>query len=287
MAREMVRRVAFATVAIPVAVAAVWYGGVALAFLVALAGGLGTRELLAMARNQGLHPVGALAKLVGAGLPLVAWGVTQSPTLRAIAASWPYFAAGWVMLVLLAVLVFVRPTKKPLGSAAVTVLAPLYAGGLPAFALVIRHARHEAQSLEGAALLVFPLAVTWICDTVAMEVGRRVGGPRLAPVVSPWKTWSGTVGGFLGALAVAPLYQALVFQRLGLDVAPWHALVIAGAIGILGQAGDLAESLFKREAGVKDSSRLLPGHGGVLDRLDSLYFALPLTAALYRGFGVL
>jgi phosphatidate cytidylyltransferase len=287
MAREMVKRVAFAATAIPVVVAAVWYGDAALALLLALAALLGTRELLGMARQQGLHPLGALATLAGAALPLLAWGLIRNPDLLGLTTGWPYAAAGWIMLILLGTLARVSPQRRPLGSAAVTLLAPLYAGGLLAFAVVIRHASHGPRSLEGAALLVFPLAVTWICDSVAMEVGRRVGGPRLWPVVSPGKTWSGTIGGLLGALASAPLYQVLVFQRMGLDVRPWQALVIAGAIGTIGQAGDLAESLFKREAGVKDSSRLLPGHGGVLDRLDSLYLAVPLTAVLYRGFGVL
>jgi len=71
------------------------------------------------------------------------------------------------------------------------------------------------------------------------------------------------------------------------DVSPWHLLAIAAVLGVMGQLGDLTESLFKREAGVKDSSHLIPGHGGVLDRFDSLYFAIPLAATLYRIFGVI
>jgi phosphatidate cytidylyltransferase len=217
---------------------------------------------------------------------LVAWAHQTRPELASRLEAWPFAVAVWLLAILVATLARLRPEQKPLGSAAVTVLAPLYAGGLLAFALVIRHAQHGERSIAGAALLLFPLIVVWVCDSVAMEVGRRVGGPRLAPVVSPGKTWAGTVGGFLGALAVAPLYQVLVFERVGVNVVSWHALIVAAVVGSLGQVGDLVESLLKREAGVKDSSRLFPGHGGVLDRLDSLYFAVPLTAALYRLFGV-
>jgi phosphatidate cytidylyltransferase len=105
--------------------------------------------------------------------------------------------------------------------------------------------------------------------------------------VSPGKTWSGTIAGFLAALVVAPAWTMLVFRPLNVEVSPWEALVIGAVIGLLGQVGDLAESLLKREAGLKDSSRLIPGHGGVLDRLDSLYFAIPLAALLYRVFGTI
>jgi phosphatidate cytidylyltransferase len=288
MTSNMTRRIAFALVAIPGAAGLIWYGGAVLAAATALVGVLGTRELLGFSRRQGLRPFAPASVILAAVLPMAFWAsLTRPEWADRLAVSRPFAGALILIAILVATLWRVRPDQRPLSSAAVTLFAPLYAAGLPAFLLFLRHAGHGPRSVEGAALALFPLVLTWICDTVAMEAGRRIGGPRLAPTVSPGKTWSGSIGGLIGALAAAPLLQVLVFERLGLPVSPWAALAVGGVAGVLGQVGDLAESLFKREANLKDSGHLIPGHGGVLDRLDSLYFVIPLTAVVYRMFGVL
>jgi phosphatidate cytidylyltransferase len=92
--------------------------------------------------------------------------------------------------------------------------------------------------------------------------------------------------GVVGGILVAPIFWAGVFPKAGLDISLLHLVMIAGLLSVLGQAGDLAESLFKRQAGVKDSSQLIPGHGGILDRFDSLYFVIPVAAAMYRVLGI-
>jgi phosphatidate cytidylyltransferase len=179
------------------------------------------------------------------------------------------------------------PTSRPLPAVAVTAFGVLYAGALPAFLIVIRHGQHGLRSWAGTWLVFFPLVVIWICDTAAMFGGRAVGGPKLAPSVSPGKTRSGAFFGVVGGLLVVPIFDNAFFASVGTTI-PWTVLAgIALVISILGQVGDLAESLFKREVGVKDSSALIPGHGGVLDRFDSLYFAIPLAALGYRLAGVL
>jgi phosphatidate cytidylyltransferase len=286
MASNMTQRVLFAVFAIPLLLLMVWQGGLPLVLLISVAAGLGARELVEFARHQGVRPFFTLAIVAAAALPMLAWGAVTSPGMAASLAHWWVWAAMVGFVLLLVVTLWLRGSQqKPLATAAITLFAPLYTGGLPAFLIPIRHGAYGSRSLAGVALVLFPLATVWICDSVAMAVGKRVGGAKLAPAVSPGKTWSGTIAGFLAALIVAPIYTVLVFRPLHVDVSPWEALVIGAVLGVMGQVGDLAESLFKREAGLKDSSRLIPGHGGVLDRLDSLYFAIPLTALLYRLFG--
>jgi phosphatidate cytidylyltransferase len=285
---NLVRRVGFAVCAIPEVLVLVWYGGVPLAGGLALAGVLGVKELFDLAARHGVRPVRPLGLATAAALAPLVYGALVSPDIRLWAtAAWPYVAALWLLTLLTCVLAVRAPTDRPLSVAGVTLLAVLYAGALPAFLLAIRHAQHPSRSWSGAWLVFFPLVVTWVCDTAAMFGGRALGGPKLAPRVSPGKTRSGSTAGVIGGLLVAPLFSALVFPRVGLDVPLWRLLVIAGVLSVVGQIGDLTESLFKREAGVKDSSALIPGHGGVLDRFDSLYFVIPTAAAMYHLFGVI
>jgi phosphatidate cytidylyltransferase len=285
---NLIRRVLFAVIAIPLALALVWYGGVPLAIVLAIAAVLGARELFDLAARQGVQPLRPLGLATSAALAPIVYGAMISVEMRQwITGAWPYVAALWLIVLLTWVLAARAPTDRPLSVAGVTLLAVAYAGALPVFLLAIRHAQHSLRSWSGAWLVFFPLVVTWVCDTAAMFGGRALGGPKLAPRVSPGKTRSGSTAGVIGGLLVAPVFGALVFPQVGVEVPLWHLLVIAGVLSIVGQVGDLTESLFKREAGVKDSSALIPGHGGVLDRFDSLYFVIPTAAALYHLFGVI
>jgi len=133
----------------------------------------------------------------------------------------------------------------------------------------------------GGALLVFPLVITWASDIGAYFVGRAIGGRKLIPSVSPGKTVAGAVGGLVASMLVAWLYAGAVLVPVAsLGFSPWGALGFGAAISVAAQIGDLFESLLKREGGVKDSSRIIPGHGGVLDRFDSLIFVLPVAYLL-------
>ncbi len=120
----------------------------------------------------------------------------------------------------------------------------------------------------GLVAMLFIFAVVWSTDIFAYFVGRAVGGPKLAPPISPGKTWSGAIGGTVAGVILSSLLTGLVFSRL----AVW-TVVIALVLSIASQVGDLFESFIKRRFGVKDSSRLIPGHGGVMDRVDGLVFA--------------
>ena len=288
MDSELVRRVGFAAVAIPLALLIVWYGGLPLAGLLAVAGALGAGELFGLAERGGSRPARAFGMATAAAIPLVTYLALGRPSFgAAVGDVGVYAAALWLLLLLTWVLAARAPGDRPLEAASVTLLGVAYTGGLPAFLLLIRHGQLPIQSWAGAWLVFYPLVVTWVCDTAAMFGGRTFGGPKLAPTVSPGKTRSGTVAGVIGALAVAPIFVAWIFPRVGVEISLWQAMAVAGVLSVAGQVGDLAESLFKRQAGVKDSSHLIPGHGGVLDRLDSLYFVVPVTAAMYRCFGVI
>ena len=128
------------------------------------------------------------------------------------------------------------------------------------------------DSDDGLAWLSYAILITFASDTAAYAVGSLIGRHRLAPSISPSKTWEGAIGGIIGAAAVSAAFA--VFAQL--DALPLAAAIPLGAaLSVLGQLGDLAESWIKRKAGVKDSGSLLPGHGGVLDRLDSLLPILP------------
>jgi phosphatidate cytidylyltransferase len=285
---NLLRRVGFATVAIPLALLIVWYGGLLLALLLAVAGALATRELFDLAEHGGVRPARTLGLVSAAAIAPITYATIAAADVRAVVAeAWPYAAGLWLLTVLLWGLLARSPADRPLEAVAVTVLAVAYTAGLPAFLLAIRHSGFGPRSWAGAWLVFFPLVVTWVVDTAAMFGGRAMGGPKLAPTVSPGKTRSGSLAGVVGGLVVAPVFAAAVFPRVGLDIPLWQLIAIAAVLGVIGQAGDLAESLFKREAGVKDSSHLIPGHGGVLDGLDSLYFVVPVTAAMYRLFGII
>jgi len=161
-------------------------------------------------------------------------------------------------------------TKRPIVEALPA--AGISASGLILVAFPLTFTiRLHGYGTDGPKLLMFALVITWVGDTAAYFVGRALGKRRMAPVLSPNKTWEGTVASILGALLVA-----IVFARW-LSVPLPHLLGMAAAGNIAGQAGDLVESAYKRSAGVKDSGSLLPGHGGVLDRIDALILAIPVV----------
>ncbi len=131
---------------------------------------------------------------------------------------------------------------------------------------------------------LFVLVVVWASDIGAYMVGRLVGGPKLAPMISPGKTWSGAVGGLVSAV----LGSAVVANCVVAEFSAFHVIASAIVLGVISQSGDLLESGLKRHFGVKDSGRIIPGHGGLLDRLDALLAVAPVAAllALTVGRGV-
>ena len=276
MSAELAKRVAFSLVAAPATVALVYVGGVPLALLLASLAGLAAWELYRIARAGAVDPIGELGIPLAAALPLAAW---------ARVAGWP--APGWdsaavVVLLVLAAAIWLRGVEgKPLAAAAVTVFGAIYTGGMLAFGLALRYHPYAVGAAAGTALVLLPVALTWASDIGAYAVGRTLGNRKLIPSVSPGKTVAGAVGGLVfTVLASWALERWMLRPVAQLALSPVAIVVFGAVVSVTAQVGDLAESLLKREAGVKDSSRIFPGHGGVLDRLDSLFFVLPVAHLL-------
>jgi phosphatidate cytidylyltransferase len=252
-------RLASAFVLMPFAIAAVWFGGWALAALVVLA-----------AAGMGWE----WARLSGVASGLVRAAVIAAGPAAALlaAASAPLYALLLAAAVSVGVAALARDAAAP---APVWTAAGTLWLSIPCIALL-----WIAAGEAGRLLLLWLFAVVWASDAGAYAFGRALGGPRLAPRLSPNKTWSGALGG-LACAGIIGLAAALI-----VGAAPVAVVALSFVLSGLAQGGDLAESLAKRRFGAKDSGALIPGHGGLLDRLDSLLTATAgLGALLLLGWG--
>jgi phosphatidate cytidylyltransferase len=188
----------------------------------------------------------------------------------------PWFSGGLLSLefaffiFVLGVAAITLFTKRPLVESLPA--AGISASGLILVAFPVSYAvRLHAAGKQGPILLLFAMVIVWVSDSVAYFVGRAIGKHALAPKLSPKKTWEGAVAGFIGSVLIAPLFARWMTIPLA------DLLAIAAIGNVAGQVGDLLESAYKRSAGIKDSGHLLPGHGGVLDRIDALILAIPVV----------
>jgi phosphatidate cytidylyltransferase len=272
---ELTRRVLFAVIAAPASIAIIYFGDWALAIVLAVLAALAAWELFRMARETGalpLEPAGiGLAALLPIAVHAQRLGIyTLSMT-----------AIVTMVLLLFASTIWLRgPTGKPLSSVAITAFGVLYAG-LFSYIYALRYHDYAVGAASGTALVFLPVLLTWTTDVGAYAFGRTFGRKKLIPSISPGKTVEGAVGGLGLAIVICLLYVRFIlmpYAQLGLTIQ--GAVLFAIVISVAAQTGDLAESLLKREAGVKDSSRIIPGHGGILDRFDSLLFVMPVAFLL-------
>lgn len=275
---NLAARVIVAVIAIPLIIGAVYVGGALLALLLAVVAAVAAHELYGIATKGGYEPLARTGTALAFLLPLA---VHFFRTGRFVP---PEIALGaMVVLLLLALALWRRPPDRhPLGAVAVTLLGVCYTGVMLSFAYALRYHNYVVTARAGTALLFYPLVLTWISDTAGYFVGRALGKRKLIPTVSPGKTVAGAVGALAFCMLASWAYARWVlvpYANLGLR--PAVALALGAVIGVAVQVGDLVESLIKREGGVKDSSHLLPGHGGMLDRIDSLLFALPVAYFLF------
>jgi phosphatidate cytidylyltransferase len=257
-------------IAVPILVAAALDDGwlfLATIFTTAL---LATGEVLWMARQAGHRPLTAFAFLLSiavlADSTLASWpqagaalGLPAAPPRGAMSS-----ALGILVLLSLAALLLRTNHQGSLVDWSLTIALPMYVAGLLQFFIPLRY------RFEAASPLTWPLMVlltSWTCDMAAYFAGRAAGRQRLAPLISPSKSIEGAIAGVLGAMAVGVLFAL----PAGID--PFRMLGFGLAVGLGSVVGDLVESLFKRQCGVKDSGFLMPGHGGILDRMDALIFS--------------
>ena len=274
----MLQRSLTAFVGIPILVGAIWLGAPWLTVLVVTVGLATIWELYRMTPAG----VGPLPIVLGAAWVLAMLSGAQAASGRDnfLIISGGVLAAG-SFVALLWFIAFYRGDDSvgnkniPIGLGYL-ILGPIYVGFLLAHALMLREITGSGAEIEGTSdfgrsWLLFALLVTFAADTGAYLVGRAVGRRPMAPSISPNKTWEGSLGGFASAVAAA-LVLGLVFD---LGVPAWQQAMIGGVGGVVGQWGDLIESKLKRIADLKDASSIIPGHGGLLDRLDSVLLTLP------------
>jgi len=257
-------RLITAAIALPVLAAAViWLPPWALAAVLGAVAAIGQWELYRM-----YFPAGAL--------PAAAWLACAAGFVVVAAAPFgaaPVALVGGVLLVLMARLLSPRPQENAIGEGAVAVLGLAYVAFLLSAVAALR------ARPDGMHAVFYLLLVTWAGDAAAYYVGSRFGRRRLTEV-SPGKTVEGTLGGVVAAVTAAYLGWALLPFPSG-----WDPLRIGLLLGVLAVLGDLVESLFKRAAGVKDSSNLIPAHGGGLDKVDSFLFTGPALLYYLSVFG--
>lgn len=300
-------RVIVAVIAIPGIVLLAWLGGYAWMVFVAAVFIGSAIEFSAIARAKDARPQTVTAILFG----LLFMSIFANERIHAtcawmsggtLPAPLPWHAFIWTALALVLVTLIIelyRNNGSALLNVSTTFMTALYLGLCLGSAVGVREiftiaefpvatvfgtatldaAQHTRLDHWGGGTVIAMLAAIWMCDSAAYFGGRAMGRHKLFERVSPKKTWEGALWGAAGAVATMLAAQALVLDYLS----PVHAVVLGLLVGTLGQLGDLAESLLKRDAGVKDSSTLLPGHGGVFDRFDSFIFVAP-AFFLYLDF---
>jgi len=266
--RNLGQRVLVGMIFIPLILWAIWTGRQVFLLFMTVVVGLGLHEFYDLAIYKQTRPQRWLGILAGVALPVAIYAGFGDML-------WLWFIA--MLVALLIVELFSKPTAEnsPLLNLATTILGIAYVAGLLSFLVAIRELPHLTGGSYTAAgtWVIMIFAVIWICDTAAYFVGLYLGKRKLFPRVSPKKTVAGAVSGFVFAILSALACQQTFVQELTVR----DAVVIGVIVGSFGQMSDLVESLFKRDAGIKDSSNLIPGHGGVLDRFDSEMLVAPLV----------
>jgi phosphatidate cytidylyltransferase len=260
----MKQRVITAVIALILFIPIVVVGGLWIDWLVAAFAAIGIAEIFLM-KKQILVSVDFLLAL----LATLTWTVPNS-FFNFLPSHITKFGVYFALVMLMLVWTVLSKNKTTFDDVGVYTIASLYIGTGFHYMAAIRNAS------SGLALLCYVFVVVWTTDIAAYMVGRKFGKHKLWPVISPNKTWEGSIGAVIFAVILAAIYVNCVAMPVSKTV----LIIAAFFLSIVGQLGDLVESAYKRFYGVKDSGKILPGHGGILDRFDSMLFVLPVVALL-------
>ena len=256
-------RIIVAVITIPVIIAAAYFGSVYFMFFVVAITAISYYEFCVMVKNKNISANKTLG-LIGIVILLINYYRT--------------FIDIYSFLILFSVILFLIELFRNRGSAVLnigaTLLGVFYLGLFGSSIIGIREFYPNIGDLyqRGGFLMISIFAAIWLCDSAAFWAGSKLGKHKLFPRVSPNKSWEGSIFGFLFSIIVLILAKILILDFMSFT----EAAIIGIIIGIFGQLGDLIESLIKRDNGVKDSSGLIPGHGGMFDRFDSLFYTSPV-----------
>lgn len=250
----LAKRVLSVLVLLPIGLAAIFLGGWAYLTLVGLLLGVAAWEYVRLFRQMGYQPQTVL--VTGGTVALVAARVASNALVQ-------HLLSGLVLLSMAVHLVAYERGRDQAGTDfAITLSGMLYLGWLGGYLITLR------ALPAGEWWVLTALPAIWLADSGAYFIGKRFGRHRLSPRLSPKKSWEGYLAGVGTGMLLTPLL-VLLWQRFGAPIQPWQGMLLALVLGVLAPLGDLGESMLKRQAGVKDSGQLIPGHGGAFDRIDS------------------
>ena len=274
--RNLIERIASAIVLLPIVAFIVWWGEPLVTITVIVLAVLSLHELFNLFRGGGYTP-----RRSAGFLSVVLFVVAARVRVSVEPLDWTGFALVTSIIASLSVELPRHNRERSLLHWSLTLSGAAYVGWTLAHFVLLRSISHPLMPTNplrllqldaGAAWIVFVLAVTFLSDTGAYFTGRAIGRHRMAPYISPKKSWEGAAGGILLATLGGVGFTVL----LGLPISLWVGGLLGAVGSVAGQAGDLAESLIKRQVDIKDSGRIIPGHGGLLDRVDSLLFTAPV-----------
>jgi phosphatidate cytidylyltransferase len=285
---NLIQRVLVAVIAIPIVLFIVLYKPVAFFMLAVILAGFSVYEYYGLARVKGYKPQVAIG-VIFTMLITLSFGKFRLQSLLAplgISIISPQFEMLGVLIMLGAIVILsvemFRELPHPIEQTAITLFGAIYIGvgmgsmfGIHEYFTIKNTSLDHFDILPPGLFILVLLVSIWVGDSAAYFFGKTFGKHKVSQRISPGKTWEGAVACLLATIGIWVAAPAAIYKLSSIPL--YHCLAIGIIVGVIGQFGDFGKSLLKRDAGVKDSSNLIPGHGGVLDRMDSILFAAPMV----------